>query len=145
MISKFRFVYSNLLIISFSFEKIADKFGHAKTLPRLNKYEFPAEEEINKMNVFEKYESFHIAPGIVFESNWKKNLPLYRQFYPADQLAELTKYRNEVVAVTNLTEVSERFYHPDQNGKKWKKQYGKDWKGVHQQNWSIKNWKNLEK
>lgn len=108
----------------------------------MNKFDIPSEKELNKMKVLQRYESFHISPGIVYNNIWQKNLPLYKQLFPSVQLTELSQYRNEVVKAVNLTKVTERFRHPDQMDNKWKKQYGDQWGN---QSYVIHNWHNLEK
>lgn len=96
------------------------------------------------MNIFQKYESFHISPGVIFENNWKKNLPFYKQIYPGDHLDKLIKYRNDLIKEVDLDKVMERHYHPDQRKAKWKKEYGGEWTEVTSKNWTVNNWHNLE-
>ncbi|CAD5214829.1 unnamed protein product [Bursaphelenchus xylophilus] len=91
--------------------------------PRLERFDWPADDVLARTDVWKTYESAHITPGIFMDQVWEKNLIFYNRIFPSDQVKKLTEYRNSVVEVMNVTETLRRHYHPEQNKAYWKKTF----------------------
>ncbi|CAD5214831.1 unnamed protein product [Bursaphelenchus xylophilus] len=104
------------------YSRIVDTL-YRKGQPRLERFDWPADDVLAKTDVWNTYESAHLTPGIFMDHVWEKNLVFYNRIFPSDQVKKLTEYRNSVVEVMNVTETLRRHYHPEQNGAYWEKTF----------------------
>ncbi|CAD5214827.1 unnamed protein product [Bursaphelenchus xylophilus] len=104
------------------YSRIVDTL-YRKGQPRLERFDWPADDVLAKTDVWNTYESAHITPGIFMDHVWEKNLVFYNRIFPSDQVKKLTEYRNSVVEVMNVTETLRRHHHPEQKKAYWKKTF----------------------
>ncbi|CAD5210405.1 unnamed protein product [Bursaphelenchus okinawaensis] len=96
---------------------------YRKRMPRLERFDWPNATEFENMNVWKRYESAHIAPGVILDPVWETNLPFYKKILSPGQLKAFAVLRDFVIKNVDVKEVTKYHYHPEQNDPYWKRTF----------------------
>ncbi|CAD5214833.1 unnamed protein product [Bursaphelenchus xylophilus] len=94
-----------------------------KGQPRLERFQWPEKEEFKNMDVWKRYESAHIAPGIILDPVWETNLPFYEKILRPEQIRKLTQLRKDVLKFTDVKQIMANHYHPEKDDGYWQRTF----------------------
>ncbi|CAD5214837.1 unnamed protein product [Bursaphelenchus xylophilus] len=87
---------------------------------RLDRKHWPGSEELEKMNLWERYESAHLTPGIIHDQVWNANMPFYKKIFTEDQIKQLAGIRERVLSARDIKKYITHWYHPEFQDAFWK-------------------------